>query len=177
MAPLSWEAWAAGGSLHISGLTRSSPQRPTLPGGADAPLLRGAPELGDVDLPDMLTAMVARAPVFGGRVRSFDATAALAVPGVVEVKQVPSGVAVPSPLISSSVAPDEVTRCSCCASRSSMALASSRCDSVPAIDATATTNAPRSLSTMSCTGSPGRTRATPSHSSSSPRADLQAEAT
>jgi isoquinoline 1-oxidoreductase beta subunit len=48
----------------------------------------------DVDLPDMLTAMVARAPVFGGKVRSFDATAALAVPGVVEVKQVPSGVAV-----------------------------------------------------------------------------------
>jgi isoquinoline 1-oxidoreductase beta subunit len=48
----------------------------------------------DVDLPDMLTAMVARAPVFGGKVKSFDATAALAVPGVVEVKQVPSGVAV-----------------------------------------------------------------------------------
>lgn len=48
----------------------------------------------DVDLPDMLTAMVARAPVFGGKVTSFDPSAALAVPGVVEVKQVPSGVAV-----------------------------------------------------------------------------------
>ena len=48
----------------------------------------------DVDLPDMLTAMVARAPVFGATVRSFDASAALAVPGVVEVKQVPSGIAV-----------------------------------------------------------------------------------
>ncbi len=48
----------------------------------------------DVDLPDMLTAVVARPPVFGGRVASFDATAALAVPGVVEVKQIPSGVAV-----------------------------------------------------------------------------------
>ena len=48
----------------------------------------------DVDLPDMLTAMVARAPVFGARLRSFDASAALAVPGVVEVKQIPSGVAV-----------------------------------------------------------------------------------
>lgn len=48
----------------------------------------------DVDLPGMLTAVVARPPVFGGRVSSFDASAALAVPGVVEVKQVPSGVAV-----------------------------------------------------------------------------------
>jgi isoquinoline 1-oxidoreductase beta subunit len=48
----------------------------------------------DVDLPDMLTAMVVRAPVFGATVRSFDASAALAVPGVVEVKQIPSGVAV-----------------------------------------------------------------------------------
>lgn len=48
----------------------------------------------DVDLPDMLTAVVARSPVFGGKVRSFDASAALAVPGVVEVKQVPTGVAV-----------------------------------------------------------------------------------
>jgi isoquinoline 1-oxidoreductase beta subunit len=48
----------------------------------------------DVKRPDMLVAMVARAPVFGGRVRSFDATAARAVAGVVDVKQVPSGVAV-----------------------------------------------------------------------------------
>jgi isoquinoline 1-oxidoreductase beta subunit len=48
----------------------------------------------DVDLPDMLVAMVARAPVFGAKVRSFDPTAARAVKGVVDVKQVPSGIAV-----------------------------------------------------------------------------------
>ncbi len=48
----------------------------------------------DVDLPDMLIAVVARSPVFGGTLRSFDATAARAVPGVVDVRQVPSGVAV-----------------------------------------------------------------------------------
>ncbi|MEL6904512.1 MAG: xanthine dehydrogenase family protein molybdopterin-binding subunit [Planctomycetota bacterium] len=44
--------------------------------------------------PGMLTAMVERAPTFGGRVESFDGSAAEAVPGVVRVVQVPSGVAV-----------------------------------------------------------------------------------
>jgi isoquinoline 1-oxidoreductase beta subunit len=48
----------------------------------------------DVDLPDMLTAVVARAPVFGGKLVSFDATATRGVSGVVDVRQVPSGVAV-----------------------------------------------------------------------------------
>lgn len=48
----------------------------------------------DIDLPGLLTAVVARAPVFGGRLVSFDATAARAVPGVVDVRPVPSGVAV-----------------------------------------------------------------------------------
>lgn len=48
----------------------------------------------DVNLPEMLTAVVARPRVFGATVQSFDATAAKAVPGVVEVKQVPSGIAV-----------------------------------------------------------------------------------
>ncbi len=48
----------------------------------------------DVDRPDMLVAMVARSPVFGGKVKSFDATATKAIPGVVDVKQVPTGVAV-----------------------------------------------------------------------------------
>jgi isoquinoline 1-oxidoreductase beta subunit len=48
----------------------------------------------DVRRPDMLFAMVARAPVFGGKVTGFDAAAARAVPDVVEVKQIPSGVAV-----------------------------------------------------------------------------------
>jgi isoquinoline 1-oxidoreductase subunit beta len=48
----------------------------------------------DVYIPGMLTAVVARAPVFGGKVISFNADAAKAIPGVVNVVQVPSGVAV-----------------------------------------------------------------------------------
>ena len=48
----------------------------------------------DVRLDGLLTAVVARSPVFGGKVKSFDASAALAVPGVRKVVQVPSGVAV-----------------------------------------------------------------------------------
>ena len=48
----------------------------------------------DVYIPNMLTAVVARSPVFGGKVVSFDADKAKAVPGVVNVLQVPSGVAV-----------------------------------------------------------------------------------
>jgi isoquinoline 1-oxidoreductase beta subunit len=48
----------------------------------------------DVRLPGMLTAVVARAPVFGGRVKSFRSEKAKAVPGVKNVVQVPSGVAV-----------------------------------------------------------------------------------
>ena len=48
----------------------------------------------DVRLPGMLTAVVARAPVFGARVKSFRADTALKVPGVRKVVQVPSGVAV-----------------------------------------------------------------------------------
>ncbi len=48
----------------------------------------------DVQFPGLLTAVVARPPVFGGRVKSFDATAAMAIPGVRKVVQVPSGVAV-----------------------------------------------------------------------------------
>jgi isoquinoline 1-oxidoreductase beta subunit len=48
----------------------------------------------DVHLPDMLTAVVAHSPRFGGKVKSFDATQAKAVRGVVDVIQIPSGVAV-----------------------------------------------------------------------------------
>ena len=48
----------------------------------------------DVDLPDMLVATVAHPPVFGGTVKSLDDSAARAVQGVVEVKQIPTGVAV-----------------------------------------------------------------------------------
>ena len=48
----------------------------------------------DVYIPGMLTAVVARAPVFGGKVVSFNADQAKAIPGVENVVQVPSGVAV-----------------------------------------------------------------------------------
>jgi isoquinoline 1-oxidoreductase beta subunit len=48
----------------------------------------------DVRLPGMLFALVARPPVFGGKVVSFDATEALKIKGVRAVEQVPSGVAV-----------------------------------------------------------------------------------
>ena len=48
----------------------------------------------DVRMPNMLTAMVAHAPRFGGKVASFNADAARRVPGVVDVVQIPTGVAV-----------------------------------------------------------------------------------
>ncbi|HEV7613435.1 MAG TPA: xanthine dehydrogenase family protein molybdopterin-binding subunit [Steroidobacteraceae bacterium] len=48
----------------------------------------------DVALPGMLVALLKRPPLFGGTMKSFDAAAASAVPGVVKVVQVPGGVAV-----------------------------------------------------------------------------------
>ena len=48
----------------------------------------------DAKVPGMLTAVVARPPVFGGRVRSINADKAKAVPGVKGVVQIDSGVAV-----------------------------------------------------------------------------------
>jgi len=48
----------------------------------------------DQTAPGMLTCVVARSPRFGGKVKSFDAAKALAVRGVVAVKEIPSGVAV-----------------------------------------------------------------------------------
>jgi isoquinoline 1-oxidoreductase beta subunit len=48
----------------------------------------------DVRFDGLRTALVARAPVFGGKVKSFDATRARAIPGVEQVLQVPTGVAV-----------------------------------------------------------------------------------
>ena len=48
----------------------------------------------DQQFDGMLTAFVARAPLFGGTVKSYDAAAAEKVPGVVKVLRVPSGVAV-----------------------------------------------------------------------------------
>jgi isoquinoline 1-oxidoreductase beta subunit len=48
----------------------------------------------DIKRPAMLTALVAHPRRFGAKVKSFDASAAKAIPGVVEVVQVPTGVAV-----------------------------------------------------------------------------------
>ncbi len=48
----------------------------------------------DVYLPDMLTAVVARPPRFGATLQSVDPSAALKVPGVTNVVEVPAGVAV-----------------------------------------------------------------------------------
>src|SRR2546421_5013637 len=55
----------------------------------------GSAEFGiDVKAPGMLVAVVARCPAIGGKVASFDATKAKAVPGVKDVVQISSGVAV-----------------------------------------------------------------------------------
>ena len=48
----------------------------------------------DIKLPGLLTAVVAHAPRFGAKVASFDAKTAKAIDGVVEVIEIPNGVAV-----------------------------------------------------------------------------------
>lgn len=48
----------------------------------------------DVKLPGMLTAVVAHPPRYGATVKSFDATEARKIPGVKDVVQIPTGVAV-----------------------------------------------------------------------------------
>jgi isoquinoline 1-oxidoreductase beta subunit len=62
----------------------------------DAPVkVNGRAKFGiDVRVPGMRVALVARSPVFGGKVKSFDATRAKAVEGVRDVVQISSGVAV-----------------------------------------------------------------------------------
>jgi isoquinoline 1-oxidoreductase beta subunit len=57
--------------------------------------INGSAKFGlDVYLPGMLIVVIARSPVFGGKVKHFDATEALKVPGVQGVYRVPTGVAV-----------------------------------------------------------------------------------
>ncbi len=48
----------------------------------------------DIHQPGMLTVVVARPPRFGGKVASFDAADARSIPSVVDVKQLPTGIAV-----------------------------------------------------------------------------------
>ena len=57
--------------------------------------INGTAQFGlDVYLPEMLTVLIARSPVFGGKVKSYDATPVLKQPGVQGVYQVPTGIAV-----------------------------------------------------------------------------------
>lgn len=57
--------------------------------------INGSAQFGlDVYLPGMLTVLIARSPVFGGKVKRFDATEARKVAGVQGVYQVPTGIAV-----------------------------------------------------------------------------------
>ncbi len=57
--------------------------------------INGSAQFGlDVYLPGMLTVLIARSPVFGGKVKRFDASAARKQPGVRGIYQVPSGIAV-----------------------------------------------------------------------------------
>ncbi|HTV92707.1 MAG TPA: molybdopterin cofactor-binding domain-containing protein [Verrucomicrobiae bacterium] len=62
----------------------------------DTPLkVNGTAKYGiDMRLPGMKFASVLYPPVFGAKVKSFDASKAKQVPGVIEVVQIPSGVAV-----------------------------------------------------------------------------------
>ncbi|HEX9424346.1 MAG TPA: xanthine dehydrogenase family protein molybdopterin-binding subunit [Pyrinomonadaceae bacterium] len=57
--------------------------------------LNGSAQFGlDVQIPGMMTAVVLRPPVFGGKVLSLNAEKAKAIAGVKDVLQVPAGVAV-----------------------------------------------------------------------------------
>ena len=96
------------GSLADEAALLSPPDEPSLKDPADYKLVGtrmprldspgkvdGSAVFGlDVTVPGMLTALVARPPVFGGSVGSFDASAALAVPGVRQVVEIPTGIVV-----------------------------------------------------------------------------------
>lgn len=57
--------------------------------------INGSAQFGlDVYLPGMLTVLIARSPVFGGKVKHYDATETRKLAGVQGVYQVPTGVAV-----------------------------------------------------------------------------------
>ncbi|WP_428261423.1 molybdopterin cofactor-binding domain-containing protein [Haliangium sp.] len=96
------------GELAADAAKRTPPEEPTLKQAKDFRFIgtevkrldtpakiNGTAEFGiDVQLPDMLVAQVEHSPTFGGKVASFDAAAAEAVPGVRKVVEIPSGVAV-----------------------------------------------------------------------------------
>ena len=95
------ELATAAGALPVpESVTLKTPDQFTIIGRSlprlDSPdVARAAPiYAGDLRVPGMLTAVVARSRVFGGSVASYDATKALAVAGVKHVVQISSGVAV-----------------------------------------------------------------------------------
>lgn len=71
-------------------LIGTSPKRLDTPGKVNGKTVFGI----DVRVPGMQYAVVARCPVFGGKVASFDATKARSVPGVKQVVPISNGVAV-----------------------------------------------------------------------------------
>ncbi|HWY48478.1 MAG TPA: xanthine dehydrogenase family protein molybdopterin-binding subunit [Bryobacteraceae bacterium] len=73
--------------FHLIG---TSPKRLDTPGKVNGQAVFGI----DAKVPGMLYAVVARCPVFGGKVASFDAAKAKTVPGVKQVLQISRGVAV-----------------------------------------------------------------------------------
>ncbi len=64
--------------------------------GLDVPVKVNGTAMYGIDIrpPGMLTAVIERSPVFGGKVAGFDAEQAKKVPGVIDIVRVPSGVAV-----------------------------------------------------------------------------------
>jgi len=62
----------------------------------DAPAkINGSAKYGiDIQFPGLLVAVVAHPPVFGGKVKSFDDSAANAIPGVRQIISIPTGIAV-----------------------------------------------------------------------------------
>jgi isoquinoline 1-oxidoreductase subunit beta len=62
----------------------------------DTPMkVNGTAQFGiDVKMPGMVYAALEQSPVIGGSVKSFDASAAKGMPGVIDVVQIPDGVAV-----------------------------------------------------------------------------------
>ncbi len=99
---------ASFGDLAAAAADRTPPENPALKDpaeftliGADVPRIDSAAKTDgsaqytlDVTRPGMLTAVVAHPPKFGASVASFDASAALDVPGVSDVVEIPRGVAV-----------------------------------------------------------------------------------
>jgi len=68
--------------------------RPLLRVDIPAMCLGRTPYAIDLDIPEAIVAVVARRPVFGGRARRFDESAARAIPGVRQVLAIESGLAV-----------------------------------------------------------------------------------